>query len=63
MNPAITALLIFGGTVQVIADLIVIANAFGISARVAKAWAEHQRGKEWRRGLNLEWAREVAVEK
>jgi hypothetical protein len=41
MNSTITALLVFGGTVQVIADLIVIDKAFGISdavcARVHKA--------------------------
>lgn len=38
MNPTITALLIFGGTVQVIADLIVIDKAFGITARAKYAW-------------------------
>ena len=35
MNPIITALLIFGGTVQVIADLIVIDKAFGKNTAAA----------------------------
>ena len=37
MNPIITGLLIFGGTVQVLADLIVIDAKFGVSARLKYA--------------------------
>lgn len=52
MNPIITALLIFGGTVQVIADLIVIDKAFGISARLKGAWQSARASRE-SRAFNL----------
>jgi hydroxylamine reductase (hybrid-cluster protein) len=64
MNSTITALLVFGGTVQVIADLIVIDKAFGISTavralvqnakerRIAAKTLKHAKAnfKIWRRG-------------
>lgn len=52
MNPIFTALLIFGGLLQVGADLVVICDRLGISARIEKALKRRARQRAWLREVS-----------
>ena len=52
MNPVFTALLIFGGLLQVGADLVVICDRLGISARIEKALNRRAKQKAWLREVS-----------